>query len=110
LLALARSNSHAYPLKAIICNDSLGSVKIPDSKLYLILTKLCDEARIEIIGSKPAGKSGRPRTQYGITHYGLIDLQEELTRLDHAIKIGQAAHLMDNPLPTDLQRMLKSIL
>ena len=109
LLALAGSPLHGYALKAAIMNNSLGSVVVPDSKLYSIITKLHDEGLIDTVGQKPAGKSGTPRMHYDISDYGKIRLQEESTRLDHAVKTAKLVGALDNQVPTDLQRMLKSL-
>ncbi len=108
LLALYRENSHAYPLKAAILNSSLGSIKIPATKLYPLLTTMHTEGLIEMLGKKPSGKSGKPRMHYGISEYGIIRLQEESQRLEHAVKIAKSIGTLDNQIPTDLQRMLKS--
>ena len=106
LLALSRGPLHGYALKAVVQNDSLGSVYIPDSKIYLLLTSLIGQAFIDDIGKRPTGKSGVPRTHYAITHHGTLRLKEELTRLDHAIKIGKSAGLMEDSTPIDIQRLL----
>ena len=109
LLALAKAPSHAYPLKAVAQNSSLGSVKIPANKLYPLLSNMHDEGLIDMLGEKPAGKSGHTRMHYGISDYGKIRLQEESQRLEHALKIAETVGALTNPLPTDLQRVLKSL-
>ncbi len=109
LLALSRGSSHRYALKAIIHNDSLGSVSVPPNKLYPLLAKLHEEGFIELAGKKPSGKSGRLQMHYAISEYGSVRLQEELQRLSHALKIGQATGLMDNTVSTDIQRLLVDV-
>ncbi len=107
LLALAHSSLHAYAIKGAIANDSLGSVTLKDGKLYPLLAKLHEQELIKIARTSPAGKSGKPRTHYTISEIGLIHLKDELTRLDHALKIGKNIGLMpENEIPTDLQRAL----
>jgi len=109
LLALSRQELHAYALKGAISNDSLGSIQAKPGVLYPLLTKLFEEGLIEQTGLKPAGKSGQERTHYGITHEGLLQLKDELKRLQHAVKIGEAAGLMADETPTDIQRLLAQL-
>ena len=90
LLALAKQDSHAYPLKGLIQNVSLGSVKLDDTQLRRLIIKLGDEAFIEPAGSKPAGKSGRPRLHYALTEHGKLRLQAEIQRLAHALAVAKA--------------------
>ncbi len=106
LLALCEEEAHAYPLRGRVTNDSLGSVKIPEGTLYPLLQKL-HEGLIDLLGEKPAGKSQKPRLHYGLSPQGALRLKEELKRLNHAIKIGQNAGLMqEDEIPTDIQRAL----
>jgi len=109
LLALTIESSHAYPLKASVQNNSLGSVKIPTNKLYPTLQTMHDEGLIDILGEKPSGKSGKSHIHYGIAEYGRIRLQEESERLEHAVKIDRNTGALHNQVPTDIQRMLKSL-
>ena len=106
LLALSRTDAHGYALKAIIRNASLGSVVVPDNKIYGLISKLADEALIDQVGKQPTNKSKTPRMHYAITQHGILRLKEELMRLDHAAKIGKNAGLMDDSVPTDIQRLL----
>jgi len=106
LLALSHSEAHGYALKSMIRNSSLGSVIVPDNKIYLLPTSLIGQAFIDDIGKQPTGKSGVPRTHYAITQHGTLRLKEELTRLDHAVKIGKSAGLMADSTPIDIQRLL----
>jgi DNA-binding PadR family transcriptional regulator len=105
LLALSRAELHTYGIKDAIFKDSLGSIDISTGRLYDLVAKLHDDALIEITATKPTNNSTTKRIHYGISKYGSIRLQEELMRLDHAVKIGHANNLMDNPVPTDIQRL-----
>ncbi len=105
LLALVRGASHGYVLKNVARNDSFGSVKIPVGKLYDLLMTMFEDDLIELAGDRPAGKSGILRTHYRISQYGTIRLKEELVRMAHAAKIGEAAGLLDDQMPLDLQRL-----
>ncbi len=106
LLALSTEEGYMYAIKARIRNLSLGSVSMGDSNLIRLMRKLEDEAFIDPVGPKPAGKSGAPRMHYSITNHGILRLKEELTRLDHAVKVGRNSGLMDDPTPIDIQRLL----
>lgn len=109
LLALARGDAHGYALRAIVRNDSLGSVVVDLAKLYRLIQKLHDEGLIDMLGERPAGPSGKPRMHYGLAKYGAIRLQEEAQRMQHAAKIARAAGYLDNDTPTDIQRMLLAL-
>ncbi len=111
LLVLAQTELHGYALRAAVQNASLGSVVIPDSKLYTLITRLHDEALIDLVGAKPAGKSGQLRTHYTISKYGIIRLEEEARRLDHAVKIAKNLNLLNQQAAPDpnLQRLLAGL-
>lgn len=109
LLALAHRQMHAYALISTVHQHSLGSIKLTDGQLYPLLTRLHDQGLIDMLGEKPAGKSGKPRLHYGISDQGAIRLQEEATRLKHAVELAASAGILENPVPTDLQRMIKSL-
>lgn len=107
LLSLAHGELHGYALIGACANNSLGSIKLSGGTLYPLLQKLHDEGFVDITGKKPAGKSSKPRLHYALSPSGAIRLQEELQRLDHAVKIGQRAGLMrENQLPADIQHAL----
>jgi len=106
LLALAGGESHAYPLKGRISNQSLGSVNLNDAQLYRFLDKLCGEAFIEPTGPQPAGKSGKPRLHYGITPHGSLRLEAEIQRFTHAVAIAQNIGFTKSEVPREIQRLL----
>lgn len=106
LLALCRGSSHTYALRAVVRNDSLGSVVIPTNKLYGLVTAMHDEGLIELVGMAPAGVSGKPRNHYQISKYGHIRLQEEVSRLDHAVQVADGAGVRQSEVPTDIQKIL----
>jgi DNA-binding PadR family transcriptional regulator len=107
LLALAREDLHAYALVGTIYNMSLGSIHITSGALYPALASLEDKALTDPAGHLPAGKSKQRRAHYAISSHGRIRLQEELTRMQHAVEIGKYAGLLDaDQPPTDIQRML----
>ena len=106
LLALSHTEAHGYALKAMIRNTSLGSVVVPDNKIYNLISKLADEALIDPVGKQPTNKSNTPRMHYAITQHGILRLKEELIRLGHAVKIGNNAGLRGDTVPTDIQRLL----
>ena len=109
LLALTIESPHAYPLKASVQNNSLGSVKVSAAKLYPLLQAMHDEGLVDMLGEKPSGKSGKLRMHYGIAEHDKIRLQEESQRLEHATKIARRVGALYNQVPTDIQRMLKSL-
>jgi len=106
LFALSRTELHAYAIKSVVMNDSLGSVNLTDSRIRKLLEQLQNEGFIEIAASKPAGKSGIPRLHYRISEHGTLRLKEELTRINHTVKIAKATSLMENETPIDIQRLL----
>jgi len=67
------------------------------------------EGLIELVGEKPAGPSSQARMHYQISAEGLLRLKEELHRLHHAVRIGEAAGLLREEVPTDIQRLLNNI-
>ncbi|HEX3082439.1 MAG TPA: PadR family transcriptional regulator, partial [Candidatus Saccharimonadia bacterium] len=103
--ALVDRELHAYALRSAVLKASLGSIYPSDTQIGRVLGKLHAEGLIDITGSRPTRKSGKIRMHYQISEEGLIRLQEELTRLEHAVKIGRNAGLMDNPIPTEIQRL-----
>ena len=106
LLALSDSELHAYAIKTAITHDSLGGVKISDGQLSNLLTRLHNEGLIDMTGLKPTPRTSRLRMHYGISGEGLIRLQEELSRWQHAVNLGSRSGLMGNPTPTDIQRII----
>jgi PadR family transcriptional regulator, regulatory protein PadR len=106
LLALAREERHGYAIAGATWSNSLGSVLLPSGRLYPTIKRLCSESLIDPAGSLPVGKSGQSRMHYVITHHGRIRLQEELSRMKHAVAIGEHAGLLDDTTPTDIQRLL----
>lgn len=108
LLALAHGPAHAYRLKSQTMKDSLGSIRIADGTLYPLLARLGEEGFITMAGDQPAGKSGRIRAHYALTLEGTIRLREELTRLRHVVKMGEAIRILEDETPPDIARMLNS--
>jgi DNA-binding PadR family transcriptional regulator len=106
LLALAREDLHRYAIAGTIYNMSLGSVHIARGSLYPAIETLCNQALIDLGNVEPAGKSRKLRTHYALSSHGRIRLQEELTRMKHAVAVGTAAGLLEDETPTDIQRML----
>jgi DNA-binding PadR family transcriptional regulator len=88
---------------------SLGSVKISTSQLYAVVTRLHDQGYIDLIGPKPSGVSGKPRTCYQISELGRIRLQDEHSRLTHAVAAIEQADIVVPEVPTDIQRLLRGI-
>jgi DNA-binding PadR family transcriptional regulator len=109
LFALARAPLHAYAIRSALLNDSLGSVNLARSRVYTLVAHLQNEALIEPIGPKPAGKSSKERMHYTISPHGTLRLKEELRRLNHAVEIAKSAGLMQNDIPTDIQRLLLNV-
>lgn len=109
LLALARGDLHGYAIKNVVLNDSLGGVDISTGRLYQLLNKLHDEGLIEFVELRATNRSGIKRVHYGLSEMGTIRLQEELKRWEQAVKIGRANQLMNNPVPTDIQRLQLAI-
>ncbi len=106
LLVLADKALHAYAIKGAVANASLGSVLLRDGKLYPILTRLAEEGWIEGAGEMPAGKSGKLRVHYRTSEGGLIRLRDEAQRIKHAVEILRTQGLLENDVPTDIQRRL----
>ena len=106
LLALSRRELHVYALRGALLNDSLGTVRVSIGQLYPLITQLHDEGLIDMLRPKPAGKSGRERVHYRLSKYGELRLKEEFQRLDHAMKIGEVAGLLDNEVPAEIERLL----
>jgi DNA-binding PadR family transcriptional regulator len=106
LLVLSSSSLHIYALKSAILNASLGSVNLSDGRIYTLVRKLHHEGLIELADTAPAGKSGMARIHYTISDHGLICLKEELTRLNHVIKIANHAHLLEHTTPLDIQKLI----
>jgi hypothetical protein len=105
LLALCRGESTRYPLKGTIWKDSLGAVNLAASQIYRTVTGLHDIGYIDLARTEP-GKTGNiPREFYTISKYGMVRLEEEILRLNHAVKIAQYAGVMNNKTPTDIQRL-----
>ena len=106
LLALSRGELHGYSLKSVAHNDSLGSVPMPDGKVYQLLKRMLKAKLIEKVGMAPAGQSGKERVHYRITPVGTLCLKEDLARMRHAVQIGESAGLFDDTTPLDIQRVL----
>src|SRR6266536_603279 len=96
LLAINQTPAHAYAIKAMIRNISLGSVNTADGNLARLIRKLEAKAFIEPAGKQPAGKSGAPREHYAITNHETLRLKEELTHLGHAVKVARHEGLMED--------------
>lgn len=109
LLALARDELHAYTLRAVTINDSLGSVKMADGTFYPILKRMLTQGLIHEAGLQPAGKSGQYRQHYRITQHGQDRLKQELKRLKHTVAIGEAAGYFQDELPLELQQLLRQL-
>lgn len=105
LLALTQAELHSYALISACANLSLGSVKLTGGTLYPLLQKLQDQALIDPVGKRPAGKSGKPRLHYRTSEEGILRLKEEFQRLEHVMKIGRNLSLMDDTTPIDIQRL-----
>ncbi len=110
LLALSRSELHAYAIIHAVQKDSLGSINLTNGRVYKLVSQLHDIGLIDMISPDPAEQSTKPyskiRVKYSISTNGHIRLQEEMKRLDHAVGIGKATGLLDNPIPTDIQRLI----
>ena len=106
LFVLYLGEGHAYNLRSRVIDVSLGSVRIAGGTLYPLLSRLNTRGYISMLGDKPAGVSGTPRRQYGITPAGTVRLKEEVKRLSHAVKIAEHNHLLDDEIPLDIQKLL----
>jgi PadR family transcriptional regulator PadR len=109
LLALSRGEAYAYAIGAIAINDSLGTIKMGDGTLYPLLKRMSEDRLIEEAGLQPAGKSGKDRMHYRLTQEGRFCLEEEAKRFRHAVKIAEAAGLLNNPVPTEIRRLLNNL-
>lgn len=109
LLALSRTELHVYAIRSAILNDSLGSINLAQGRVYALINHLHNEGFVEISGTKPAGKSGKERLHYAISPHGTLRLKDEITRLEHAVKIAQSAGLTQSDIPTDIQRLLLNV-
>jgi DNA-binding PadR family transcriptional regulator len=106
LLALSRSELHGYALNGAITNDSLGSIKLNSGSLYRVLGNLLTDGFIQQSAMSPAGKSGRERMHYRLTTEGKLRLEEEASRLRHAVQIADAAGVFDNEVPIEIRRLM----
>jgi DNA-binding PadR family transcriptional regulator len=108
LLALFKADLHAYGLKGQVEKDSLGSIKLSDGTLHPLLVRLHDQGLIDMVGQQPVGASGRTRMHYAISDSGTICLREELTRLQHVVKMSEAIRLLKIETPSDIARLLNN--
>ena len=108
LLVLARTELHAYAVRDAIINDSLGSVRLSTGRLYALIQDLHEQGFIELTGQQSTNASGILRRHYQTSELGLIRLQEEFTRLNHAVEIGQS-HQLCNDEATELRRLRLSL-
>jgi DNA-binding PadR family transcriptional regulator len=109
LLALHDGGSHIYQLRDCIANLSLKSIKISISTLYSTVTRMHAQGLVDLIDTRPSGASQKPRLHYEVSAEGNIRLQEELLRMQHAVKIGESGGLLANEVPTDIQRLLLNV-
>lgn len=109
LLALNSRSGHAYNLRNRVRNLSQGAVDMSSGTFTALRVRLQEIGYIELLEIKPAGKSGTPRRQYGISEYGLIRLKEELVRFRHAVKIAENAGLFDDETPLDIQKLMLEV-
>lgn len=84
LLALSRGPLSRYALKAVVRNDSLGSVVPQDGYIYPLIRKMHDESLNELAEASSSGG-----LEYQLSDYGLEALANEATRLRHALAILQ---------------------
>jgi DNA-binding PadR family transcriptional regulator len=63
---------------------------------YPLIKRLIKQGLITKTNAGPGKRIGPDRTYYRITPAGLDRLKQELSRLKHAVKIGQHAGLMDD--------------
>ena len=109
LLALVREDAHPYKIKGRIWKDSLGSIELRDGTLYRLISKMCEEALIEIACDQYTARSDKPRLHYGITHHGRKALRHELTRIKHATELANSLGLYEQPVPTALDELLENL-
>lgn len=110
LLALQAGATHIYQLKARILNFSLGGVDVSPGNLYPVVTRMAEECWVVPAGEAPTDGSGRLRRLYELSEEGVVRLQEELRRLNHAINIAQNAGVLEpQPLPAELRTLLLNV-
>lgn len=109
LLSLSREKLHSYAIIGSIWNQSQNTLRVPGGTLYPLLKKMAEESLIEPAGTAPAGKHQKERLHYRITPEGKLRLKEELLRMRHAVRIGEAAGFFNDELPPDIQRLLNQL-
>jgi DNA-binding PadR family transcriptional regulator len=106
LQVLSLGEGHAYSLRGRVASLSLRAINPSSGTFSPLLTRLHDQGYIDILGNKPAGKSGAQRRHYGISELGVLRLKEELVRLRHAVKTAENAGLFADEIPLDIQKLL----
>jgi DNA-binding PadR family transcriptional regulator len=109
LFALRHGPAHAYKIKAQIWKDTRGGIQLGDSTLYPLIRRMSETGLIELAGQQPTGTAGKPPAHYMLGHHGHADLRIELERLQHTVAIAKAAGLYDQPVPSDVDRLLQSL-
>ena len=106
LLVLALGEGHAYNLRGRMTSLSRGALSMPSGTFTPLLRRMHELGYVDLVGNKPAGKSGTVRRHYGISGHGLIRLKEELYRLRLAVKTAESIGLLHDETPLDIQKLL----
>jgi DNA-binding PadR family transcriptional regulator len=81
-----------------------------DTQIYRAVRELQAEALIDFVREEPGRIEGKIREIYAISGHGNIRLQEEITRLEQAVKIARYAGVTASDEPTDIQRLRLDLL